>query len=637
MVELSNIDEQINEAEEKIEKLKTLKAKQEELKQLEAELGVTVDISTAKPKEKKEKHPKVTISPRTRKVIASVVAICLLSMVAFIFVTRVEATNPVIVYTSPADSGMFADTNDGDGVNWVVNASDADNDILQVCLWSNSSGSWVKFYSSGALGGVAYHNVSGQNGNWTGSWTKYYWNASVEHAGGGTWYDSSIHSFTTGYQWGDPQMAVLNDALTCNDAVMLKNATGDYYLFYECGDIDVKTSDTGTNWSLEPKSADIATGSRLSSCFTYNNQPYVLFYKDDYLNYAYWHASSWSVGSTGIPQASGGWYANHADCIYYDGIWNMFAGRYSAEGARVYLYYYTGTFPTTWSQIEQMDSGIQYTGNSYWYPSFAVFNGTLHAVYKDVGCDLHWETFDGVSWTDKGDVGGDSLDLGGGITSGYQYYGCSIVKDPVNGHVVCVYINNSGDLMYRVTDNTSSWSDPYLILSKGAYDIRYPHIEYIDHRLMLSFSYNLRGNYNIYTISAPDYSGKISGFNYTLNRIQWPDASPGDTNVNSTVFSLKNINNRSIKTITWHFEDIGEIANASNIGMWTNMSGSWASIGTTDASGNIATLDISGLMAGSGEWIPGQTTYWKAEILAIGSPSEDIHSTDEDIYYKITF
>lgn len=153
----------------------------------------------------------------------------------------------------------------------------------------------------------------------------------------------------------------------------------------------------------------------------------------------------------------------------------------------------------------------------------------------------------------------------------------------------------------------------------------------------MTFSYNLRGNYNIYTMSSPDYSGSATGLNYTLNRIQWPDASPGDTNVNSTIFSLKNLDNRDIKTIMWHIDDLGEITSNANFEMWTNMSGSWASIGTTDATGNITTLDISGEMAGGGEWEPGMNTWWKLEILAVGSVSEDIHSCDESIYYRVTF
>ena len=629
-----DIDKQITEAEEKIEKLKVLKAKQEELKQLETELDIT-DKEPSKKISKVQKIKPIRISPRARKVAISLLICSMLLTVSFLFTTRVVAADPVVVYADPDDDGLFADTNDGDGVNWVINVSDADTDIQEVELWANSSGTWAVFYDSGALGGVAYHNTSGQNGNWTGSWTKYWWNISVND---GTWHNTT-YSFSTAYQWGDPQMAVLDDVITYDNAVILKNATGDYYLFYENGAIDVKTSDTGVDWSLEPKSADIGAGQYLSSCFTYNNLPYCLYYWNSYLYYGYWDGSSWNTGSTEILQFATNTIGIYADCVYYNGVWNIVAG-FAPAGLNIDLRYYTGTFPSSWTFLSTFETNTQYLETYYssdWYPSLAVLDGILHLIYKNGGCNLDWWTYDGASWTNKGAVGGDSLNLGGGTSSSYQYYGCSMVKDPVNNQLVCIYINTSGNLMYRVTDNLTSWSDPYLILSKGSYDIRYPHVEYIDHRLVITFSYNLRGNYNIYTMSSPGYSGRISGLNYTLNRIQWPDASPGDTHVNSTVFSLKNINNRSIKTITWHFEDIGEIANASNIEMWTNMSGAWTSIGTTGADGNIATLDISGLMAGGAEWVPGQTIYWKAEILAVGAVSEDIHTTDEDIYYKITF
>ena len=610
-----NIDKQIIEAEEKIEKLKTRKEKKE--------------------------LPKMSISSRTRKVIVVLLIGFMLIVAPLLFVNRVIAANPVVVYTSPVNEGKFAETNDGDGITWIVNVSDGDSDIAKVVLMENSSGTWSVFYDSGALGGVAYHNTSGFNGNWTGSWVKYWWNISVND---GSWHNTT-YSFTTAYQWGDPQMAVLDDAGTLTYPVMFKNNTGDYYLWYNRNAVNrFKTSDTGTNWSLEPTEATAwGTYYYPSSAFTYDNYPYFLFVKSDwYLYSAHWDGSSWTTSSTGIDQFVGNaWdYSSLlADCIYYNGVWSMVAGY---AGTNCYLYFYTGTFPSSWTYVATLDTGYQFsTGDgrrmSLWYPSLAVFNGTLHLIHKDDGCNLAWQTYNGVSWTDKGQIGGDSLDMGGGTDIGYIQYGSSMVKDPINQQLVCAYINNAGDLVYRTTDNTTSWSDSQLILSKGAYDIRTSRIEYIDHRLVISFSYNLRGNYNIYTISSPGYSGDVSGLNYTYNRIQFPDAAPGDTFVNSTIFSMKNIDNRDIKTITWHFEDIGEIANASNIRMWTNMSGAWTSIGTTGADGNIATLDISGLMAGGGEWIPGQTIWWKAEILATGAVNEDIHTCDESIFYKVTF
>jgi len=626
-----DIDELISDTDKEIEKLKILKAKQEEMKQLQAELGIGAEkLPEVKPKkEKKHKIPKLVVTPRSRKVIASVIVFCMISMAAVVFMNRVEAANPTVVYTSPADSGLFADTNDGGGVSWVINVSDADTDIAEVELWSNSSGSWAVFYDSGALGGVAYHNTSGQNGNWTGSWTKYWWNIS---ANDGAW-TNVTYSFTTGYQWGDPQMAVLDDVKTFAHSVSYKNSTSDYLLFCAGDGIDVKTSDTGTNWSLESK-GDIAAGSYSYSGFTYDNLAR-LYYFSTNLRVATLAGASWSTASTGCPQyvnnVGGNVYSYGADAKYFNGKWTIVLGyaTYSGSTNYAYLRWMYGTSPlssfTHGGYLESASVGGYGHITRTYYPALATLNGVLHCIYRDSGEDLHWYTYDGASWTDKGDIEANIGD------------GCSLVKDPVNDRLVCVYIDGSGDLKYRTTDNTTSWSASQPILSAGGYTIQYPHVGFMDSRLVISSSYNIRGNYNIYTISAPDYSGGTTGLNYTLNRIQWPDAAPGDTNVNSTIFSLKNINNRDVKTITWHIEDLGEITANSNFEMWTNMSGSWASIGVCDASGNITTLDISGEVAGGGEWEPGGTFWWKLEILAVGSVNEDIHVCDESIYYRITF
>ena len=609
-----------------------IKKRESEVEVLEAKLEEPLVTECKTKAEKKiKKHislPKISITPRARKIVASAIVICMVTMMFTVFVTRVTAAAPAVNFADPDDEGTFADTNDGDGANWCVNVTDANTDLAWVKLYANDSGDWVLFYDSGALGGVAYHNASGQNGNWTGSWTMYWYNIS---ANDGTTYNAT-YSFTTAYQWGDVQMVYLDDTKQYSSSVMLKNASSDYYLWalnpiLQNNQIMEKTSNSGTNWSLE--SASYVTSLLpvyLFNSFTYNNQPSVFYAKHNnnlFRAFLNWSSGNWENDDTSLQQVSGdaeGW---GADIVYYDGKWQLITGLV----ARMRHYY--GTFPDDWtlvSEIVPVDGSV----TRKYFPSVAVVNGVLHLVYRNHGEDLQWQTYDGVAWTDHGNIGGDTLDLTGDAH-------CSMLKDPVNNQLACVYIDTSGDLRYRVTDNTTSWSDSSLILSKGAYDIRYPHVEFMDSRLVITFSYNLRGNYNIYTISAPDYSGRISGFNTVYNRIQFPDANPDDTNVNSTVFSLKNIDNRSIFTIMWHFEDIGEIANASNFEVWTNMSGAWTSIGTTDAGGDVATLDISGLMAGGGEWIVGQKTWWKVEILAVGSVSEDIHTTDEDIYYKVTF
>lgn len=606
---MKDIDRLISEADERIKKLKNLKAKQEKLEKLEA--GVK-----GKPKKEHMAIPSISLRSSTRKAIASFVALSLVLISIMFFAPTVFAAEPAINYADPAGDSRFADTQDGDGVNWVVNVTD-DGDLQWVKLYSNDSGAWLEFYDSGALDGVDYHNASGTNGNWTGSWTKYWYNISADD---GTTYDTT-YNFTTRYQWGYPEMAKFGGGTISYQmgGMPYKNNTGEYYLSvydYTNLDVEVKKSATGTNWSLMGTSdvdTNAETGTGVWDFFTYNNEP-AFFYvgADEYVRIAHTSngGSSWTTTSTGIE------YTDHVrGCAieYYDGYWQL------AIGAGTHLRHYRGTPWSTWTQLSDLGAA-----DTWAVPSLALLDGTLHLVYKD-GPDEHlrWKTYNGVTWTDKGVIDADIS------------YGCSMVKDPVNQQLICVYVNGAGDLVYRITDNTTSWSSDYTIGTDSSF--YYPQVNFMDARLVIAVSWNKRGTWNIYTISAPGYVERTSGLNTIYNRIQWPDAAPDDVHVNSTVFSMKNIDNRSINTIQWHFEDIGEITVASNIEMWTNMSGSWASIGTCDADGNVSTLDISDEMAGGAEWIVGQTIYWKAEILAIGSISEDIHTTDEDIWYKITF
>jgi len=262
-------------------------------------------------------------------------------------------------------------------------------------------------------------------------------------------------------------------------------------------------------------------------------------------------------------------------------------------------------------------------------PSLNIKNGKLVLTYVDSGRDLHWQVYDGVNWVDKGDI---EADLG----SGYYIQGHwqSAVKDPVNDQIVCVYINASGNMYYRIlTDPSGTWSEPHLIFSPvSGKSIRYPHVSYIDRRLIVTFAYNLRGNYNIYSISAPDYTMTLSGLNETYNRIVFPDATPTATHVNSTVFAIKNINDRDILNITWHVSNIGDITAPNNVKVWTNRSGSWVGY-LVGSDGNTSKIDISALKGS--EWQPGETTYWKLEILDMGGVAETLHATDEDIYYWV--
>jgi len=128
-----------------------------------------------------------------------------------------------------------------------------------------------------------------------------------------------------------------------------------------------------------------------------------------------------------------------------------------------------------------------------------------------------------------------------------------------------------------------------------------------------------------------------SGYNESRQRLSWPDTTPGATNVNSTPFMQTNISKRNITTIKWGFNDIGEIVIASNIRVWTNMSGTRTDSYTVDAGGETTTIDISTIMAGGGEWEPGNRIWWKFEIIALGSISEDLHSNIQGNYYRVGF
>lgn len=645
-----DIDKLILDTDKEIEKLKIFKAKQEELKQLQTESSIADEKQPIKTKAKKQKKvkkhitlPKITISSRIRKLTVSVIVFSVV-IAGLLFINPVRAADPAINFADPDDGGTFADTNDGDGVNWVVNVTDADTNLAWVKLYSNDSGAWVEFYDSGALGGVAYHNASGTNGNWTGSWTTYWYNISADD---GTTHDTT-YSFTTAYQWGYPEMAKFGGDISSYSmgGMPYKNNTGEYYLSLHNdtgNDTEVKQSATGTNWGLMDHSkvdASVQDDPNMGvwDFFTYNNEPAFFYVEDGDLGYVtVAHTSdggsSWTLTSTGI--LGRGWkglgtharYGIGTAIKYYDGYWQLVAGRGGGSNNNDWhLTHYRGTPWNTWSLLSNIETGTSISnadmGTSF-TPSLALFDGVLHLTYKDMGNDLHWKTYNGVSWTDKGDI---EADIG---------YGCSMVKDYVNDQLVLVYSDGSNDLKYRVNADGTSWSDACTINTDLSF--YYPHVNYIDARLVIGVSWNKRGTWNVYTISAPGYVERTSGLNVSYNRIQFPDANPDGTNINSTVFSLKNINNRDIVTIMWHFEDIGDIANASNFKVWTNMSGAWTSIGTTGADGDVATLDISGLMAGGGEWIPGQSTWWKVEILDIGSVSESVHTTDEDIWYMVTF
>jgi len=550
------------------------------------------------------------------------------------YTTIVSGASPSIVYASPDNGDTFVDVWRGKGVNVTVNVSDGDGDLNQVVLKWNNSGTWDTFYDSGALGGVSYHNHTVLNTNFTGSWETYEYQICAYD----TAWTNVTYSFTTGYVWGDQVMVTFDDNIDYTSSLIYKNNTNDYYLLYCSGsNIYAKLNTYSTNW-VSKSSTSVSSDDFLYHCaVTYNTDKYFFsssaFNREDnealrYIKYS----GSWSSGSTGITTAYDGGtvdtWARGADCIYYNGQWMLFSGN---AGFKYYaLTAYTGTPPNNWNSLTNVDyHGNQPTGNNGhdYYVSTDILDGYLIIVYYDVGNDLHWKTYDGVSWVDKGNIETD-------ISS----YGCSVVKDPVNNQLVCVYIASDGKMYYRtLTDPSGSWSSKHLLFQPASgKTIKYPHVSYIDHRLVVTFAYNMRGNYNIYMISAPDYMSEAHGVLQQYNRIQFPDATPNQQHVNSSVFYFKNIGSRAITEINITFADIGSIQCENNFKLWGSTdNSSWTDLGTTNATGVLGPINSVTWATGM-NWGSGEIRYFKLEILDIGSVVEDLHACDESIIWEIT-
>ena len=560
-----------------------------------------------------------------RGLIGLAITAVILTSIAYIFPQSARGATPTISYASPSNGATFVDVIPGEGVNWTVNVTDSDGDLQRVRLLSNSSGSWQVFYDSGDLGGVSYHNASGTNPNWTGSWKTYYWRVACYD---GTW-TNYTYSFTTEYVFGQPHCIALDDTKTLKTSVLYKNTTGDYYLWIQQDtddDILVKTSSSGTDF-MTKSSTKAYDGIYVYNAFTYNNIPYVYYYSSSYLRYLWYNktAGAWQSGSTGIKQNHENSYSYGADVKYFDGMYQLVYGQAYDAGdgyEAVVLRYATSTNPlSSFTYIEQLEYLSQMFVTKIYIPSLNILDGKLVVTYKDAGNDLHWRVYDGASWTNKDDIEAD-ID--------WQ----STLKDPVNNQLVCIYINASDWLLYRVlTDPDGTWSDPVVIYKpRSGESIGYVHADYIDRRIVITFASNIRGNYNIYMITAPDYTAVTSGINVTFNRIQFPDAVPNQQHVNSTVFAIKNINDRPILNITWHVGNIGDIETANNVRVWSNMSGSWQSwlVGSDH---NTTKIDISAIKGS--EWLPGETLYWKLEILDVGDVPEDLHSGDNNVWCKL--
>lgn len=553
------------------------------------------------------------------------------------YASLTRAVAPSIAYAYPSDGATFVDVWRGHGINITVNVSDGDGDLNQVVLKWNNSGSWDTFYDSGALGGVSYHNHTILNSNFTGSWTTYEYQICAYD----TAWTNTTYSFTTAYVWGDLQMVVYNDDDTLRKPSILKNSSSDEYFVAYCDDTSyyVKTITNNKNFYIDgtKKSVDYTANSGnpndyhgdVTYLYTYNGSvclAYIDYYSSD--NALKWTYYRWN-GSDWVDKTDTGILSNQysprggVSVTYYDGNWMTFLTVKNSADSNIGFGYYTGLSPFSGSLTYIYQS---YEAYYNFYPSSAILNGKLVLVYRDAGDDLHWKTYDGVAWTDKGDI---EADIGA--------YGCSVVKDPVNNQLVLVYVNASKNMYYRIlTDPDGTWSEPHLLFTPASgKTIKYPYAQYIDHRLVIVCSYNLRYTYDIYMISAPEYLSNASGgVLKQYNRIQFPDATPSQTHVNSSVFYFDNINSRNITWINWSFSDIGSIQCESNIKLWGSTdNSSWTAIGTSDTNGYVNMTTTT--WAGGLPWQAGERRYFKLEILDVGAVPEDLHSVDEGIILKV--
>lgn len=585
-----------------------------------------------------------------RKFVAGLITGMIIFGALTFFAIITMAVSPTIAYASPADGATFVDVWRGHGVNITVNVSDADGDLQQVILKWNNSGTWATFYDSGALGGVSYHNVTVLNTNFTGSWTTYEWQICAKD---GTGWANTTYSFTTEYVWGDPVMVAFDDLKSYEYATMFKNQIGEYYLAIHDNtnnDVIVLTSTNGLDWVTKSYTTvddtaqdDVDAG--VWSWFNYNAYP-AFFYLDDgdvgYWKIAYYNGSAWNIESTNI--VGRGYYGNAIyeregigiDIKYYNGQYYLLCGRGGgASSSRWFLSFYYGSLPDSWTKISDLES-FDTSGSSGYYsnfqPSLNILDGYLILTYIDdadgIGSEtngpMHWYIYDGVTLTDKGTVGST-------IT------GLSVEKDPVNNQLVAVYTNETGEkLCYRILDDPSgAWSDEHVVfIAQDGCTIKNPQLHYIDHRLIVTFAYNLRGNYNIYMISAPEYLSSASGVLKQYNRIQFPDAVPNQQHVNSSVFYFENIDSRNITQITWNFANIGSIQCENNFVLWGSTdNATWTKIGTADASGEVVMNATT--WSGGMPWATGEKRYFKLEILNIGSVPEDLHSCDEAFILEV--
>jgi hypothetical protein len=461
------------------------------------------------------------------------------------------------------------------------------------------------------------------------------------------------------YEFGD--WYLLGSNINEQDApILFKNGTNDYWYRYGQGSADkFVTSENNQDYLLQPEEySKTGYGGGLThnlNMVSYNNKIY-MYHKSSVTSgdFKRWQilcfdGSSWSSTNLGVFHSEQGYYYsyNHgAKMFYYNGQWYALMARANDQ----YITFFSIDDPsdTSPSTVSNLDNG----GNRFRYysgASHAIFNGTLFLFYRDPGggTNIRFNTYDGISLSSQQSIEHSGVAISDCITGrmGENTYenvgGLGVTVDYEHYQLFMSYVDTDGNLVYRLSDDpaNNNWSDKTVVANiSSGYDgkvIQHCQPFFIDGRMLIGFSSNAHtsSTYKNYYIASPSYTDIESGATDKFNTFSWDDASPGDTNINSSVFILNNTHTRDIETITWHVGDIGDISSASNVKIWSNMSGSWSSyqIGVDQ---NTSTIDISAVTGG--EWTSGMKTYWKFEILVIDAGiDETSHIVNYDMYYWV--
>ena len=592
------------------------------------------------------------MNERVRKFISGIIVGAIIFGSISFYAELTRASAPAINYISPSNGATFVDIYNG-AVNYTVNVTDADGDLQKVELWSNctSDGTWAKFYDSGALGGVNYHNASGYNTNWSISGKLIYWRICTYD---GAW-TNYTYSFRNEWAFNKYPIAVVGGGGNYYGPCIAKDRDNPSYLltYYDVTNnrIMYKYSTNGTDWmSIEGQDTGLneyirpdkeQTVYRGSDIYFYNNSFFTIYASSSENDKKYrlgigeYNLSSWNYhlyniypcyysGITSYVTSSG------FSMEYYSGKWILLSPVYSdSSGGSQDLNGYSLDNPesTSYTFLYAIDNDIGDNDVVKSYTTSEVYNGLLYFAYVDEQSScITWGTFDGNTWSIKGT-----------LASGYDSLGLTLVHDKLNDVLVAIYCNATNQLVYRVTTDGNTWSDEHVIPLPSGWEAIDCYASYFDQRINLVFAGKPSGSstYAIYMLTYP-YLEPEEGIDFVTGRIRFPDATPNQHNVNSTVFKIRNVGNRTIDWIKINWSSFGDIQTANNIRVWGSLdNSSWTVIGTLDASGNLtinATTWASGMPLN-----PREYRYMKFEILNVGSVAETTHVADYSIRWIIHF